>query len=148
MHIMKADLDQIENITAMSARAFKTDTDVGGKEGNHPPEFDSVDWHRKMAEEGHLFQAMIDEKIVGAAVLFADEKDQGLYIGRIFIDSIYHRKGYGMLLMESIEKSFTDVRTINLDTPSWNVRTNAFYEKIGYTRIKVEDGFAFYQKKK
>ena len=99
-----------------------------------------------MAENGNLFQAMADEKLVGAAVLFPDASNRSMYIGRIFIDSIYHRKGYGILLMECIENEFPYVREINLDTPSWNVRTNAFYEKLGYQKVKSEDGFVFYKK--
>ena len=39
------------------------------------------------------------------------------------------------------------VKKINLDTPTWNIRTNSFYKKLGYIEIKQEDGFVFYQKK-
>ncbi len=148
MYIIKADQNQIETIVGMSVRAFETDMNVGGKNGDCPPEFDSVEWHRKMAREGHLYQAMIGKELVGAAVVFLDESKSSVYIGRIFIDSIYHRKGYGILLMKCIENEFLDVSEINLDTPSWNVRTNAFYEKLGYKKIRIEDGFVFYQKKK
>ena len=31
---------------------------------------------------------------------------------------------------------------------NWNERTNAFYKKLGYRIIKVEDGFIFYRKRK
>ena len=148
MYIIKADQNQSENIVGMSVRAFETDMNVGGKKGDCPPEFDSVEWHRKMAREGHLYQAMIGKELVGAAVVFPDESKSSVYIGRIFIDSIYHRKGYGILLMKCIENEFLDVSEINLDTPVWNVRTNAFYEKLGYKKFRIEDGFVFYQKKK
>lgn len=148
MDIIKAEPAQAEMIMRMSVRAFETDIYVGGKAGDCPPDYDSAEWHRKMAEEGHLYYAAADGKVFGAAVLFPDAEHGSLYIGRIFIDSIYHRKGYGIRLMECIENHFPDVREINLDTPCWNVRTNAFYEKIGYTKVKTEDGFVFYQKKK
>ncbi|HQM02876.1 MAG TPA: GNAT family N-acetyltransferase [Ruminococcus flavefaciens] len=148
MYIIKAEQNQIKSIVGMSIRAFETDMNVGGKKGDCPPEFDSIEWHRKMSEEGRLFQAIEDEKLVGAAILFPDTSHKSLYIGRIFIDSIYHRKGYGILLMKCIENEFPYVSEINLDTPSWNVRTNAFYKKLGYKKVKIEDGFVFYQKKK
>ncbi len=134
MYIIKADQNQIENTVGMSVRAFETDMNVGGKKGDCPPGFDSVEWHRKMALEGHLYQAMIGKELVGAAVVFPDESKSSVYIGRIFIDSIYHRKGYGILLMKCIENEFLDVSEINLDTPVWNVRTNAFYKKLGYKK--------------
>ena len=96
MNIVIADENQVKTIVDMSVRAFETDIDVGGTKGDCPPEYDSVEWHKHMAREGHLYQAMIGKDIVGAAVIFPDEINNRVYIGRIFIDSIYHRKGYGI----------------------------------------------------
>ncbi|MBQ1629261.1 MAG: GNAT family N-acetyltransferase [Treponema sp.] len=95
-----------------------------------------------------MYQAMIGKDLVGAAIVFQDETKNSVYVGRIFIDSVYHRKGYGIRLMECIEKAFPCAAEFNLDTPCWNERTNAFYKKIGYSIIKIEDGFVFYQKRK
>ena len=95
-----------------------------------------------------MYQAMIEKDLVGAAIIFYDETKNSVYIGRIFIDSIYHRKGYGIRLMECIEKNFPCAAEFDLDTPCWNERTNAFYKKLGYCIIKVEDGFVFFRKKK
>ena len=146
MHIVIAEEKQIKTIVDMSVRAFETDVNVGGAKGDCPPEYDSVEWHKQMAREGHLYQAMIGNDIVGAAIVFPDETKNSVYIGRIFIDSIHHRKGYGIQLMECIEKNYPSAAEFNLDTPSWNVRTNAFYVKLGYQIIKEEDGFVFYRK--
>ena len=94
-----------------------------------------------------MYAAMIGDDLVGAAIIFSDEKAKSVYVGRVFIDSLYHRKGYGTRLMECIEKIFPWATEFNLDTPCWNKRTNAFYQGLGYRLIKVEDGFNFYQKK-
>ena len=128
LYITKAEANQVETIVDMSIRAFETDVNVGGVKGDCPPGFDSIEWHKQMALEGHLYQ-------------------KSVYIGRIFIDSVYHRKGYGIRLMECIEKNFPYAVEFNLDTPCWNERTNAFYKRLGYRIIKVEDGFVFYQKR-
>jgi len=146
MHIVLAEENRIKTIVDMSVRAFETDVNVGGAKGDCPPEYDSVEWHKQMAREGHLYQAMMGNDIVGGALLFPDEAKNSVYIGRIFIDSAYHRKGYGILLMECIENSFPSAAEFDLDTPSWNVRTNAFYAKLGYKIVKEEDGFVFYRK--
>jgi len=100
MHIVKAEASQVEKIVDVSIRAFETDVNVGGAKGDCPPGFDSVEWHEQMAREGHLYQAMIGNDLVGAAIIFQDETKNSVYIGRIFIDSIDHRKGYGIRLME------------------------------------------------
>ena len=146
MKIEKVNAEEIENIVEVSKRAFHTDINVGGNKEDYPPCYDSLAWHKQMADEGHLYKAVSDNKLIGAAILFMDENLQHLYVGRIFVDSIYHRKGYGIKLMESIETYFPQIKQIDLDTPSWNVRTNAFYQKIGYTIVKEEDGFVFYHK--
>ena len=146
MNIVKAEENQVKTIVDISVRAFETDVDVGGTKGDCPPEYDSVEWHKQMAREGHLYQAMIGKDIVGAAIIFQDETNNSVYIGRIFIDSVYHRKGYGIRLMECIEKNYSFAAEFNLDTPSWNVRTKAFYKKLGYKIIKEENGFDFYRK--
>ena len=148
MDIVRAETKQIEKIVNMSIRAFETDVNVGGVKGDCPSGFDSVEWHKQMAWEGHLYQAMIGKDLVGAAIIFPDETKNSVTIGRLFIDSIYHRKGYGIRLMECIEKDFPCAAEFNLDTPCWNERTNAFYKKLGYHIIKIEDGFVFYRKRK
>ena len=85
MRIVKAEEKQIAKIVNMSIRAFETDVDVGGAEGDCPPEYDSVKWHEQMAQEGHLYAAMIGEDLVGAAIVFPDEKAKSVYVGRIFV---------------------------------------------------------------
>ena len=70
MHIVKAETSQVDMIVDMSVRAFETDVNVGGAEGDCPPGFDSVEWHKQMASEGHMYQAMIENDPVGAAILF------------------------------------------------------------------------------
>ena len=146
MYIVRAEENQVKTIVDMSVRAFETDVNVGGTKGDCPPEYDSVEWYKHMAQKGHLYQAMLGKDIVGAAVIFSDETENSVYIGRIFIDPVYHRKGYGIRLMECTEKNYPFATEFNLDTPSWNVRTNAFYKKIGYQIIKEDDGFVFYRK--
>lgn len=140
------DTKEIESIVEMSKFAFLTDINVGGKKGDCPPNYDSLVWHKQMADEGHLYKAMTDHKLVGGAILFLDEKTKCLYVGRIFIDCVFQNKGYGIELMESIEAYFPTVKQIDLDTPSWNVRTNSFYKKLGYSVAKEEDGFVYYRK--
>ncbi|SEH87842.1 hypothetical protein SAMN02910265_03165, partial [Ruminococcus flavefaciens] len=71
MNIVIAEEKQVKTIVDMSVRAFETDVNVGGTKGDCPPEYDSVEWHKQMAREGHLYQAMIGKDIVGAAVIFS-----------------------------------------------------------------------------
>ena len=146
MKLENAELKNIERIVAISKAAFDSDIDVGASEPDGPPDYDSIAWHIQMKTEGHLLQAVIDGKIVGGAILFLDKAGETLYIGRIFLDPVHHRKGYGLSLMKMVETYYPGIKKIHLDTPLWNIRTNAFYTKLGYCEVKRDEGFAYYQK--
>ena len=146
MILENAELKHIKRIAAISKAAFDSDIHVGASEPDAPPDYDSVPWHIQTKNEGHLMQAVIGEEIVGGAILFLDKDGETLYIGRIFIDPVHHRKGYGLSLMKMVETYYPGIRKIKLDTPLWNVRTNAFYTKLGYREVKRDTEFAYYQK--
>ncbi len=146
MVLVQAEKEQIKNIVEISKRAFLSDVFVGSNEAGGPPEYDSVAWHESMRADGHLLQAMEDGMLVGAAILFWHETVNILYVGRIFIDDVYHKKGYGIALMHCIEHIYPQVKEICLETPIWNVRTNSFYKKLGYIEQKRENEMVYYKK--
>lgn len=146
MKLVQAEQKQIERIVNISKAAFDSDIAVGASAVGGPPEYDSIAWHEQMFNERHLFQAEIDGEIIGGALLFLIDDGKMLYIGRIFVDPIHHRKGYGISLMELVESYYPSVKKIVLDTPLWNARTNAFYKKLGYSEVKRDKEFAYYQK--
>ena len=146
MKLEYAELNHIERIVAISKAAFDSDINVGASKAGGPPDYDSIPWHIQMKNEGHLLQVVVDGEIVGGAILFVDKDRETLYIGRIFIDPLHYRKGYGLSLMKLVEAFYPGIKKIKLDTPLWNVRTNAFYTKLGYSEVKRDKEFAYYQK--
>ena len=146
MKLEKAELKNIERIVAISKAAFDSDINVGASEAGGPPDYDSSPWHIQMKNEGHLLQVVIEGEIAGGAILFMDKVGETLYIGRIFLDPVFYRKGYGLSLMKMVETFYPRIKRIKLDTPLWNVRTNAFYTKLGYCEVKRENGVAYNQK--
>ena len=146
MKLEYAELKHIERIVAISKAAFDSDINVGASKAGGPPDYDSIPWHIQMKNEGHLLQVVVDGEIVGGAILFVNKDREILYIGRIFIDPLHYRKGYGLSLMKLVEAFYPGIKKIKLDTPLWNVRTNAFYTKLGYSEVKRDKEFAYYQK--
>lgn len=138
--------EEIEMITKISIDAFHSDYLIGLEPNDGPPGYDSVKWHKEMQREKHLFSYFNDGGImVGGAILFASFDE--IYIGRIFISPEYHKKGYGVRLMNDVEKMFSSVKRFKLDTPTKNIRTNSFYKKLGYIQTNVDGDFAIYEKK-
>lgn len=64
-------------------------------------------------------------------------------------DHLYKLKVDGLIIGGAI--LFADGLRLNigriLDIPVWNIRTNAFYQKLGYTQYKKDDEFVYYMKK-
>ncbi|MBP5554524.1 MAG: GNAT family N-acetyltransferase [Lachnospiraceae bacterium] len=144
LNFLKAGTADALTLNGISKRAFDSDVQVGAPSAGGPPGYMSVQFHTKMARQGHLYKLTDDGLIVGGAILFLKEEE--LNIGRIFIAPEYFRKGYGSFMMNEIETLFPGVKEYTLDTPAWNIRTNSFYSKMGYTEIKRDNEFVFYSK--
>ena len=145
LQFVKAGTSDALVLNSISRQAFDSDVEVGAASSGGPPGYRSVLFHVKMARMNHLFK-LADENgvILGGAILF--RRGDTLNIGRIFIDPQYFRKGYGILMMQEIEAMFPDVKVFTLDTPVWNIRTNAFYTKLGYSEVKRDAEFVYYSK--
>ncbi len=144
LEFIKAGTSDALTLNGISKRAFDSDVSVGAPSAGGPPGYMSVSFHTKIARQNHLYKLTDNGLIVGGALLFP-EKDK-LNIGRIFVAPEHFRKGYGEYMMHEIESMFPEVAEFTLDTPIWNVRTNAFYTKLGYKEVKRDDEFVFYSK--
>ena len=145
MELTKAGTSDALVINGISKRAFHSDITVGAPSKAGPPGYMSVSFHIKMAKGNHLYKLSADGLIVGGAILFVDGSK--LNIGRIFVDPEYFRKGYGIFIMQEIERIYPEAKELYLDTPIWNIRTNAFYQKLGYIEYKRDDEFVYCMKK-
>ena len=144
LQFLKAGTADAVSLMCISKKAFDSDVEVGASCAGGPPGYNSLPFHTKMARMNCLYKLVDDYKIVGGALLFL--KDDILNVGRIFVDPEYFRKGYGIFMMQQIEESFAEVKVFTLDTPIWNVRTNAFYQKLGYVEVRRDGDFVYYEK--
>ena len=145
LQFIKASTSDALTLTGISKRAFDSDVLIGGPTSGGPPGYKSVPFYTKMARQGHLYKLTEEGLIAGGAVLFL--KNDVLNVGRIFVAPEHFRKGYGIFMMQEIEALFFEAKEITLDTPVWNLRTNAFYTNLGYKEIKRDKEFVFYSKK-
>ena len=146
LQFLKAGTADAVSLMCISKKAFDSDVEVGAKGAGGPPGYNSLSFHTKMARMNCLYKLVDDYKIVGGALLFL--KDDVLNIGRIFINPEHFRKGYGIFMMQQIEERFAEVKVFTIDTPIWNVRTNAFYQKLGYEEVNRDGNFVYYEKRR
>lgn len=146
LQFLKAGTADAVSLMCISKKSFDSDVEVGSSSVGGPPGYNSLSFYTKMARMNCLYKLVDDYKIVGGALLFlkADE----LNVGRIFVDPEHFRKGYGIFMMQQIEAMFSEVKVFTLDTPIWNVRTNAFYQKLGYVEVRRNGDFVYYEKRK
>lgn len=144
LRFIKAGTSDALTLTGISKRSFNSDALIGGPPSGGPPGYMSVPFHTKMARQGHLYKLTEEGLIIGGAILFL--KNDILNVGRIFVAPEHFRKGYGIFMMQEIEKMFPEAKEFTLDTPVWNARTNSFYLKLGYKEIKRDKDFVFYSK--
>ena len=146
MKLLKASTADAVTLVGISKHAFDTDVEFGGSCVGGPPGYSSLPFHTKMARMNCLYK-LVDAAglIVGGAVLFL--KDNEMNVGRIFVAPEHFRKGYGIFIMQQIEVMFPDVKVFTLDTRVWNIRTNAFYRKLGYTEVRRDGDFVYYEKR-
>ena len=146
LQFLKASTADAVSLMCISKKAFDSDVEVGASSVGGPPGYNSLSFHTKMARMNCLYKLVDDYKIFGGAILFL--KDDILNVGRIFVDPEYFRKGYGIFMMQQIEESFAEAKVFTLDTPIWNVRTNAFYQKLGYVEVRRDGDFVYYEKRR
>lgn len=135
MTFRKAEENEVGVLTEMSRNAFLSDAEFSGESGG-PNGYDDYDFHLGHQKKGSLYSLLNGENIVGGAIL--EEDGDSLNVYRIFVSTKEFRKGYGLRLMELIEEYFPEAKVFKLDTPEWNVRTNSFYQKCGYTAVGRE----------
>ena len=144
LQFLKASTADAVSLMCISKKAFDSDVEVGASSVGGPPGYATLSFHTKMARMNCLYKLVDDYKIVGGALLFL--KDDILNVGRIFINPEHFRKGYGIFMMQQIEESFAEAKVFTLDTPIWNVRTNTFYQKLGYVEVRRDGDFVYYEK--
>jgi len=146
LEFVKAGTSDALTLNCISKQSFDSDMEVGAPSAGGPPGYMSLKFHMKMARSGNLYKLTDNGLIIGGALLFPD--GDTLNIGRIFVAPEHFRQGCGIFMMQEIEAMFPEVKTITLDTPAWNTRTNAFYTKLGYTEVKRSNDLIFYARSK
>ena len=147
LQFLKAGTADAVTLVGISKHAFDSDVEVGGTCAGGPPGYSSLSFHTKMARMNCLYKLVDEDGLtVGGALLFI--KDNEVNVGRIFVAPEHFRKGYGIFMMQQIEAGFPEVQTFALDTPIWNIRTNAFYQKLGYVEVRRDSDFVYYEKRR
>ena len=129
-----------KTLALVSGRAFDNDVHYGAPGTGGPPGYKSDMWQIRMMARGHYYKIILDEgfaSIIGGFIIFQNAYGD-CELGRIFIDPEYQNQGFGTQAMAFMDRTFPEARRWTLGTPLWNLRTQHFYEKVGFVKIGME----------
>jgi GNAT superfamily N-acetyltransferase len=104
-----------------------------GVEIGGPPGYDSVEVMRQKIQTDECYKIVYEGQIIGGIIVF-DQGQGHFHLDVIDIDPAYHNRGIGTLAMQFIERTYPATKW-TLDTPTYAVRNQHFYEKFGYVMV-------------
>ncbi|MHA1727606.1 MAG: GNAT family N-acetyltransferase [Promethearchaeota archaeon] len=153
MKIERANKEDMKTLTHISTITFDEDSRKHNQsEKGGPPGYDSIQWQNDIITKGIYYKIIHEEKIIGGVILFKKGRDH-IEFGRIYILPDFQNKGFGTKVFSLLENRFSEIKKWTLNTPTWAIRNQHFYEKLGYIKIgeqTMDDGFSLilYGKKK
>lgn len=133
--IVRASLADAQALVDVQIAAFHHDAVMyPGVEIGGPPDYDSVTVMRQRIRENDCYKFVdVDAgRCIGGMVIF-NQGNGHFHLGVIFIAPAWQNRGIGTQAMHFIEQTYAADRW-TLDTPTWAVRNQHFYEKLGYVK--------------
>jgi len=134
IRLVEATIDDAEVLAEISKKAFDTDIDVGSPDEGGPPGYDEPEFQVKVMDYFDCYRILLEDETVGG-VYVSSKTPEHKVLERIFVDPDRHRQGIGTWAMELAIEAYPEARLWTLGTPEWNVRTTAFYEKLGFVQV-------------
>ena len=135
--IERATSADAEGLTEIQIRTFEGDNKLKppGCSMEGPPGYNSVDWNAEWIEKTPYYKILFDDLIVGGLILF-ELGERHFELGRIWVDPDLQNQGIGQQAVRLMFGAFPEVRKWTLGTPSWAIRNQHFYEKMGFVRVR------------
>jgi GNAT superfamily N-acetyltransferase len=145
IELVKAREESAARLADISRRAFNSDVDCGAPaaEGG-PPGYDSPAAQVRFMRSCDYYEIHCDADLVGA-VMVLKQRDRAYECCGLFIDPDYHNRGIATRAFDLLWELYADAKLWTVGTPAWNERTNHFYPKLGFAKVRTDgkDGVIF-----
>lgn len=133
----RADPADAEDLVRVQVAAFHHDAVMyPGVAAGGPPGYDSAAHMRASIRDHECYKVLHAGEPIGVIVVF-DYGEGHYHLDVIAIDPAYHSRGIGTQAIQFIERIYPASRW-TLDTPSYALRNQHFYEKLGYVKVGEE----------
>ena len=138
LKLLRANSDDMQTLTSLSTITFDEDSrkHSQGEKGG-PPGYDSIQWQNFMLTNSIYYKVLHESNVVGGIILVKKGRIQ-MEIARIYIIPEFQNKGLGTEVLTVLERRNPSIKKWTLNTPSWAVRNQHFYEKLGYVKIEEQ----------
>ncbi len=125
-------------ILGIQKRAYLQEAENAGGDYTIPPITQSLSEMQQDFQEYTILKAMDKSLIVGS--VRAKVINTTCHIGRLMVEPIFQKRGYGKLLMKAIESRFSSAADFELFTGLNSQDNIRFYAKIGYSSEDIFGG--------
>lgn len=136
LRIEQASIDDAKAILGLQKRSFIQSAEKSGNNYNIAPIVQTIEEMKADFSKFHFLKAITNNLIVGSCRANTDHSI--CYIGRVVVEPVYQRRGYGIQLMNAIEAHFNDANEFEIFTGNDSEENVSFYSKLGYVK---EDTF-------
>lgn len=135
--IAKATVETADILTEIQTRTFDDDNKLKppGCSMEGPPGFDSVKWNTGWIEKTPYYKILFNGQIVGGIIIF-ELGEKRYELGRMWVDPDFQNQGIGQQAVRQMFEAFPKAEKWILGTPSWAIRNQHFYEKLGFVKIR------------
>lgn len=141
--VSDANESDITDIYYLQKRAFVQEAEKNNQNYSITPLLQNMEQFKNEFKKFVYLKAVSEGMIIGS--VRAEEKNGICYIGRVIVEPVFQRKGYGSVLIDAIEKRFPNVIQFELFTAEISFENVNFYKKTGYEidgRLTSETGIA------
>jgi GNAT superfamily N-acetyltransferase len=127
-----------EALCRIQRAAFDSESQLHQRTGHGGPDgYDTLEGIKELMERTDLFKIMHNETTIGGVSVI--DSAESCRLVRIFIDPRHQGKDIGHKVFALLLERYPDAEIWKLDTPSWSLRNQHFYESLGFGKIGETD---------
>ena len=133
----------IPELVPVMRRAFEDDAKKSGRAVGGPEGYEDGSFIRRRLclpeVEGYCIK--MDQRVIGAILLFVHVDQASGHLSCIFIDTDQMGHGYGAAAWRFVEHMYSQINTWTLNTSAVSYRNHCFYiNKLGFRVVAVNGG--------
>lgn len=133
--ILRAGFDDLEAILGLQKDCYLSEAEIYN-DYTIPALNQDLASLQKEYEHTTILKCLVNDEIAGSVRAYAE--NDTVYIGRLIVGKVHQNKGYGSLLMRSVESEFTGYRRFELFTGFKSDKNLYLYNKLGYREFRRE----------